>query len=57
MKGVGNIKANKNSRMPPPCFITPTHNAYEALAEYDDDANNEDNNLSTPLLVRVSINQ
>ena len=27
-KGVGNINVNKNSRMPPPCFITPTHNAY-----------------------------
>ena len=50
IKGVGNINANKNSGNPSPRFITPTNNANEALAEYDDDDNKKNNDLSTPLL-------
>ena len=56
MKVVGNINAKKNIGMPPPCFIIPTNNVYESLAESDDDDdNNKDNNLSTPVLVLKQI--
>ena len=51
VKGVGSINNKKNIVLPPRHFITPTHNAYTALAKNNNTDDNDDNNLNTPVSV------
>ena len=51
MKGVGDINNNKNIVLPSRRFITPTHNAFAALADNDNNDNNNDNNIYEPVSV------
>ena len=51
MKGVGGINDNKNIVLPPQRFVTPTHNAFVALAKNDNNDNNNDDILYTSVSV------
>ena len=48
MKGVTDINDEKNIVLPSRCFVTLAHNAFSALADND---NNNDNNFYTPVSV------